>query len=304
MKNTQWDYFQMVEIGLDRIQHGFWKHHDPQHRQHEPGSEFADVIRDYYLYLDNEVGRLLELLDDETAVLVVSDHGAQRLDGGFCVNEWLLREGYLALHSYPDSVTPLAQLDIDWQRTTAWSEGGYYARVFLNVKGREPHGTIDPADLDKVRSELAAKLEATVDDHGDRMGTLVFRPEEIYRDVRNIAPDLIVHFGRLYWRSIGGVGYKTLHVQENDTGPDDCNHSQFGTFILAAPGCPLDGALDGAHLLDMAPTLLELAGYDIPDSMQGQSLARSATPVGVTAGASSEADEEIIRQRLSGLGYI
>ena len=235
MRHTEWDYFQMVEIGLDRIQHGFWKHHDPQHRQHEPGSEFVDVIRDYYLYLDDEVGRLLELLDDETAVLVRI--GPRRSTPG----RGTVRQRVAHPRRLPGtallsrSVTPLAQLDIDWERTTAWSEGGYYARVFLNVKGREPHGTIDPADLDKVRSELAAKLEATVDDHGNPMGTLVFRPEEIYRDVRNIAPDLIVHFGGLYWRSVGGVGYKRLHVQENDTGPDDCNHAQFGSIHSRRP---------------------------------------------------------------------
>ena len=69
--------------------------HDPEHVLHEPGNPFQDVIRDYYRYLDDEIGRLLELLTDDTIVLVVSDHGAQRLDGGFCVNEWLVREGLL-----------------------------------------------------------------------------------------------------------------------------------------------------------------------------------------------------------------
>src|SRR4030095_15026232 len=82
LQDSQWDFFQFVEIGLDRIQHGFWKFHDPHHVLHQPGSPYADVIRDYYVYLDHEIGTLLELLDDETAILVVSDHGAQRLDGG------------------------------------------------------------------------------------------------------------------------------------------------------------------------------------------------------------------------------
>ncbi|MFV2065615.1 MAG: alkaline phosphatase family protein, partial [Pirellulales bacterium] len=304
MRTTDWDYFQFVEIGLDRIQHGFWKHHDPEHRQHVPGSEYANVVRDYYRYLDDEIGQILELLDEETAVLVLSDHGAQRLDGGFCVNEWLIREGYLALHSYPDQITPLSELDIDWSRTTAWGEGGYYARLFLNVKGREPNGTIDPADARSVRDELASRLEATEDDRGQTMGTMAFRPEEIYREVRKIPPDLIVHFGGLYWRSVGSVGYGTLHVQENDTGPDDCNHAQFGAFILAAPSFPLAGPLEGAHLLDMAPTLLELAGYDVPETMQGMSLIsgkRANVPVGAVLNAT---EEETLRQRLSGLGYI
>src|SRR6185503_2244217 len=220
------------------------------------------VIRDYYLHLNEEIGRVLELLTDDTVVLVVSDHGAQRLDGGFCVNEWLVREGLLALKQYPREVTPFGKLDADWDRTKVWSEGRYYARVFFNVKGREPNGTIDSADYERFRDEVKAKFEATTDDRGRPLGTLVFKPEEIYRTVRNVAPDLIVHFGGLYWRSIGGVGYPSIHVQENDSGPDDCNHAQFGSMILAASNNPLRGEIQGAHLLNVAPTLLELSGYD------------------------------------------
>jgi len=304
LRHSDWDYFHFVEIGLDRIQHGFWKHHDPEHRQHPSDSPFHDVIRDYYRQLDEEIGELLMMLDEETAVLVVSDHGAQRLDGGFCVNEWLIRDGDLKLNSYPSQVTPFAQLDVDWDHTQAWSEGGYYARVFLNVKGREPRGTIAPHDYEKVRDDLKARLEATVDEDGRPLGTQVFRPEEIYRDVKNVAPDLIVHFGGLYWRSIGGVGYPTIHVQENDTGPDDCNHSQFGSFALAAPGLPLQGEIAGAHLLDIAPTLLTLGGYDIPPSMQGASLLDHAPSCQTVGAGVSASDEDIIRRRLSGLGYI
>src|ERR1700719_3137156 len=67
-------------------------------------------------------------------------------------------------------------------------------------------------------------------------------------------------------------GHGRVHVQENDTGPDACNHAQYGMFILAAPNCPLQGEYQGARLLDIAPTLLDLAGYEIPPSMQGRSL--------------------------------
>jgi predicted AlkP superfamily phosphohydrolase/phosphomutase len=113
-----------------------------------------------------------------------------------------------------------------------------------------------------------------------------------------------VHFGGLYWRSIGGVGYGRVHVVENDSGPDDCNHAQFGAFVLAAPGMAPMGEMEGVRLLHVAPTLLDLGGYDIPSSMQGRSIARdrvqdgSATPGGTLAG------EDLVRERLRGLGYI
>jgi predicted AlkP superfamily phosphohydrolase/phosphomutase len=304
LRREDWDYFQFVEIGLDRIQHGFWRHHDPLHVRHEPGTPYANVIRDYYRYLDEEVGSLLELLDDETAVLVCSDHGARRLDGGFCVNEWLVREGLLVLNSYPDAITPFSKLDVDWGRTTAWSEGGYYARIFLNVAGREPRGTIAPGDYDRVRDDVRARLEATADPEGRPLGTLVFKPEEVYRATRNVAPDLIAHFGGLAWRSVGGVGYPTLHVQENDTGPDDCNHAQHGAFILAGPGVPAAGEVQGVHLLDLAPTLLELGGYDVPPTMRDRTPLSGLAAEAALAGATDADGDAIVHERLSGLGYI
>jgi predicted AlkP superfamily phosphohydrolase/phosphomutase len=304
LTTKEWDYFHFVDIGQDRVHHGFWKYHDPEHVLHESDSPFRETIHDYYRHIDSEIGQVLELLSDDTVVLVVSDHGAQRLDGGFCVNEWLVREGLLVLKSYPKEVTPFAKLDVDWEKTKVWSEGGYYARVFLNVKGREPQGVIDPAAYESFRDEIKGKFEATVDIQGKPLGTLVFKPEEIYKSVQNVAPDLIVHFGALYWRSIGGVGYPMVHLLENDTGPDDCNHAQFGSFILAASNNPLHGEITGARLLDIAPTLLDLGGYDIPASMQGRSLVAGRSLEPSEVGDYTSDDESIVRDRLSGLGYI
>jgi predicted AlkP superfamily phosphohydrolase/phosphomutase len=305
LSNHPWDYFQMVEIGLDRLQHGFWQYQDPQHVLYEPGNQYEEVLRDYYQYLDEEIGELLGLLDEDVVVVVLSDHGAQRLDGGFCVNQWLVEEGLLALEEYPQQVSSFGQLKVDWGKTRVWSEGGYYARVFFNVKGREPEGVIPASEYESFREEMKAKFEGLVDDQGESLRTKVYVPEEIYRKVNGVAPDLIVHFGELYWRSIGSVGHGRLHLQENDTGPDGCNHALYGSFILAGGKSPLRGEVQGARLLDVAPTLLELGGYEIPASMQGESLVRGqALAEGVGEAALSPDDEETIRQRLSGLGYI
>jgi predicted AlkP superfamily phosphohydrolase/phosphomutase len=274
MEHVDWQYFQFVEIGLDRMQHGFWKFHDPEHRQYSPGNAFENIIRDYYAYLDEEIGTLLSLIDDEDTVLVASDHGAQRLDGGFCVNEWLHREGLLALKERPDRAGPLTLSQIDWSRTRVWSEGGYYARVFVNVQGREPAGLVPHSQYEALLEDVRARMEALPDDRGVPMRTQVFRPQDIYRAQNRIPPDLIVHFGQLSWRSIGGVGYDQLYVQENDTGPDDCNHAQFGAFILSSPRLQIRGEVEGMHLLDVAPTLLDLANRTIPSAMQGLSLLR------------------------------
>ena len=266
-----WDLFFMVEMGTDRIHHAFWRFTDPEHRLYEPGNRFEGVMLDYYRALDEKIARLLRFADDDTAVLVVSDHGAKRIDGGICVNEWLRREGYLVLQEEPAEATRLTPDLVDWGRTTAWGEGGYYCRLFLNVAGREPQGTVSQDDYERVRDELKGKLEALGDHEGRPIGTIAHRPEELYPERNGIPPDLLVYFGDLYWRSIGLVGTESVHVFENDTGPDDANHAPEGMYLLAGAGVGA-GPGEERELRDIAPTLLTLLGEPVPADMEGSSL--------------------------------
>jgi predicted AlkP superfamily phosphohydrolase/phosphomutase len=239
-----------------------------------PGNPYESAILDYHEHVDELMGRLLAHAGDDTAVLVVSDHGGKRMDGGIRVNEWLRREGFLATLTDPDEAVPLRDAGIDWSGTAAWGEGGYYSRIFLNVAGREPEGTVPAEDYERVRRDLAERLAAIPDENGKPLGTRVHIPEETYEQVNGVAPDLIVHFGDLLWRSVGTVGGdEGIHTFENDTGPDDANHAQDGLFVLVAPGVA-PGEREGAHLLDVAPTALELLGLDVPASMRGSSLLR------------------------------
>ncbi len=266
-----WQLYALVEMGTDRIHHGFWKYMDAEHRSHVDGNPFEDAILDYYVHLDGLIGSLLRHADDETLVLVVSDHGAKRLEGGIRVNEWLRREGLLVTATEPAGVTSPREAGIDWARTTAWGEGGYYARVFLNVEGREPEGTVPAADYERVRDDLARRLEAIPDENGDPIPTRAYRPEELYDEIEGVAPDLIVIFGDLLWRSVGTIGGdEGIHTFENDTGPDDANHAQDGLWIASGAGVSARGTLD-AHLLDFAPTVLDLLGLPVPDEMRGTS---------------------------------
>jgi len=271
MQSKNWDFCMLVEMGPDRIHHGFWKYCDTTHHKYEPGSQYEDAIKNYYIYLDEKIGEMLELIDDNTAVMLVSDHGAKRMDGGICVNEWLIQEGYLRLKEYPKEIASLSEVEIDWSRTKAWGEGGYYARIFLNVKKREPKGTIRPRRYEKMRDEIARKLEALGDENGKPIGTKVFKPQDIYPVVNGVPPDLIVYFGNLLWRSVGSVGLKTIHTFENDTGPDDANHDQHGIFVLAAPGQESEKR-EGLHLMDIAPTVLNLLDVDVPEDMEGKTV--------------------------------
>ena len=278
LDNDDWDLFMMVEMGTDRIHHGFWQFMDPSHVLHQPGTPFQDAIRQYYIYLDREVGTLLERADDDTLVMVVSDHGAKRMDGAICLNDWLIREGYLHLLDTPATPRRLEPDEVDWDRTRAWGEGGYYGRLSLNVRGREPRGIVAPADVDALSVEIAARLEALGDEAGNPIGTRVLRPDAIYRESRNIAPDLFVFFGDLYWRATGTVGNPSIHARENDTGPDGANHDWAGIACVATgralrTGKPAQVALPpDLNLLDVTPTVLAWLGIEPLAGMQGRAL--------------------------------
>jgi predicted AlkP superfamily phosphohydrolase/phosphomutase len=272
IKSRSWDLAMMVEIGVDRIHHGFWQYMDEQHHRFEPGNPYQNAIRDYYRLVDQEVGATLREVDDETAVVVMSDHGAKLMRGGIRINEWLRNEGYLTLKTSPIEATRFEIGDVDWSRTRVWGEGGYYGRVFLNVRGREREGVVPQEEYESLRDELTSKLTTIADEAGKPLGTRVFKPEQIYREVRNVAPDLLVYFGDLDWRSVATVGDGTIHTYENDTGPDDANHAQHGIVILKTPGMDTGKQIDDAKLVDAGPTILSLLGHPIPSDMIGGSL--------------------------------
>ncbi len=271
--NPTWDFFMFVEIGVDRIHHGFWKYHDPRHPLYDPSNRFRDAIADYYKRIDELIGRVLERLPDDTVIMVVSDHGAQPMMGGICVNEWLWRNGYLTLKHDPPAgdPVPFERVEVDWGRTVAWGAGGYYGRVFMNVRGREPEGIIPPERYEAVRDELAEALKSIPAPDGSPLDTTVFKPQRIYSQVNGIPPDLVVYFGGMAWRAVGSFGHGRWYTNKNDTGPDDANHASNGLFILHDPKSANGGGNIGSRsLMDVAPTVLHLLGVRIPKEMQGR----------------------------------
>ena len=220
LANKPWDFFMMVEMGPDRLNHGIWSFIDPKHPRYQPDNPYKESLREYYRYLDGKIGDLLaKHADDDTTVLVVSDHGAKAMVGGVCFNEWLVREGYLSFEEeLPSEMTPIDKMNIDWSKTKAWGDGGYYGRLFLNVEGREPNGVIPQSEYETVRSELIRKIESMVDHEGNPMGNKAHKPEDLYEAQGGVAPDLIIIFGELRWRSVGSLGHGSIYTFENNTG--------------------------------------------------------------------------------------
>jgi predicted AlkP superfamily phosphohydrolase/phosphomutase len=268
-----WDLFALHEIGPDRLHHALWKFLDPRHQRFEDRSDLRSLAEEYYTRLDAEIGSLLDLFEPEVRVLFVSDHGSQAMTGCFCINEWLIQHDYLALRGPRPSVrTPLEQVSVDWERTRAWAAGGYYARLFLNVKDREPNGVLRASEVPSFVRHLTEDLGGVRGPEGEPLGVSVLDPRKIYRQVQGDPPDLMLYFGNLAWRSAGTVGPPDLFLAENDTGPDDSVHSFDGLYAVVDPTSGSPGPGPTTSLIDIGPTLLRAFGVDPGPGLDGKAL--------------------------------
>ncbi len=261
LRKENFDLFFFVEMGTDRIHHGFWRFFDREHKLYEKNNEYEDVIPEYYTFLDKKIGEILEMLPSDIWIMVVSDHGAKKIEGCVAVNELLIKEGYLKLKENFKEQKRLEPDMIDFKKTLAYGEGGYYSRIFLNVKGRDKEGILDKKDYERVRNELKEIFENLKNEEGKEIGTKAYFPEEIYPEVNGFPPDLIVIFGDLDYRSVGSVGINKIFTLENDTGPDDANHSYEGVYFIKDPEERLKGRKDG-EIYDIASTILKIFGVD------------------------------------------
>ena len=143
MTTKPWDFFMMVEMGTDRVHHAFWQYMDPAHHRHEPGNPFENVIPDYYEHVDARIGELLEVVPDDALVVVVSDHGAQCMDGGIALNEWLVQKGYLVLQEPPTAPSRLEALKVDWRKRPRGARAGITAAY--SSRPGERAARVDPS---------------------------------------------------------------------------------------------------------------------------------------------------------------
>ncbi len=121
-----------------------------------------------------------------------------------------------------------------------------------------------------MTAKLARELAEVQRPDGQPLKPDVKVPSEIYRQVRGDAPDLMIYFGDLRWRSAGTIGYHGLFLEENDTGPDDSVHSFDGIFAVRS-----SGTADGAHLapqvgIDIGPTILKRMGIEPAPNVKGK----------------------------------
>ena len=236
MDKEPWDFFMVVFSATDVVQHTFWKYMDKSHPQHvaQEAAEFEDVIYRVYQRMDQVIGRLLARLDDQTTLMIMSDHGFGPLRKAVYLNKWLEQENLLQPAARSNSVrgpghalkgilgrckknlprelkdvairflpglkarinSYLVGSHIDWSRTQAFSFG-VHGSIFINLAGRQPNGIVRPGkDYDAVRAEIIDKLNRLTDpETGERVVERVYRREELYHgDCVDLAPDLLIEW--------------------------------------------------------------------------------------------------------------
>lgn len=263
LQNENWDFFMSVMLGTDRLQHMIWKHFDETHRDHIPNSPHKNAIKEYFIYLDGELGKILEMIPENTVVIVASDHGMVKQDGKINLNNWLIDEGYMVLKPDIDKTVRqrFNEKFVDMEKSVAWGGGAYNGRVFINKK-------VAGEKADEIRDEIAAKLKAIPDDTGKPLETYIYKAEEIYQDTSSPnCPDLTIYFDDLRWASNPDLGVEGLYSWKTAVGADSAGHSRQGCFIISGPGIATKGKMDDVIIRQVSPTVCKILNIPIPEDV-------------------------------------
>ncbi len=257
----------------DRIQHMFMRYRDPEHpaNRGKDTTEHAGAIEELYERMDELLGEVMEKTRPGDALFVMSDHGFTLFKRGMNLNSWLLKNGYMATKDGKPSDKYFE--NVDWSRTKAYSLG--LSGIFLNLKGREGQGVVEPEQAAALRKEIAEKLTGEVDpEAGEKAVESVHRMEDAFNGpYSGQGPDLVVGFRpgwRISWDGALGVANDTI-FEDNVKGwsGDHCVDAGFVPGVLFSN---LELKEENPWIGDIAPTILKLFGVPAPGHMDGKPL--------------------------------
>jgi predicted AlkP superfamily phosphohydrolase/phosphomutase len=338
-----WDAMMVLFKLVDNIQHKTWKYIDPKNDGKFP--EKQRKVFSCFQVLDDCLGELMELArEQEATILIMSDHGHGSLDGRVQPNRLLKEWGYLNLISDASQAkTRLAwswyrmfkkkrgrfkqgsvgierELAIDWPSTKACvMHAGMYGFLYLNLKGRQPDGVVEPYEYEQMRNELIEKFMAARDEKfGEPIFTEVVKPEELYKCSREEHPNmpdlmLIPRTGLAVIRKIRG----NKAVKWALDGSLGGTHRIEGIFLAHGPSVKPGLKIEG-NIADITPTLLAMLGQPVPADMEGKAMTDMFDPplpiefeppkkFQASEGPSdifSEEEQKMLTERLTDLGYL
>ena len=338
-----WDAMMVLFKLVDNIQHKCWKYLTPEAADKHPNER--RMVYSCFQVLDECIGKLMDLArEQEATVIIMSDHGHGSLDGRAQPNCLLKKWGYLNLigsvsqfkarvhntwyrltkkkggrYAQPDMGIE-RDLAIDWSQTRACvMHAGIYGFLYINLKGRQPLGIVEPREYESLRDKLIEQLLGVRDElFGEPVFQEVLKPEELYRCSREdhkSLPDLMLipRTGLAVVRKIRGSKAVNWALDGRLGG----THRVEGIFVAHGPGVK-PGLKINADIADITPTLIAMLGLAVPADMEGKALTNIFEPplnvkfeppkkYEAVEGPSeiySEAEQRVLTQRLSDLGYL
>jgi predicted AlkP superfamily phosphohydrolase/phosphomutase len=249
----------------DIIQHMYWRFLDPQHPLYDANApeKQRGMIESCYRSMDRIVGRALDQMRPDDTLVVLSDHGFDTYRRSVHVNSWLREHGYLVLRNPAAAEGGPLFSDVDWSRTRAYALG--FGGIYLNVRGREPQGIVEPSQAEALKREIAASLKELRDPKdGAVILHSVYLQEDIFKGPEaSHAPDLYlgfnIGFGASWQTALGGV---PAGLVEDNLKKWSGSHLVDPSLV---PGILLTSkplTVKDPSLYDLAPTVLKFMGLD------------------------------------------
>jgi predicted AlkP superfamily phosphohydrolase/phosphomutase len=336
------DFGMLFFLDTDGVSHYFWKYMDSSHKGYDRQSarKFGDTIFKVYEKIDNSIGEILHGVKKDCHIIIVSDHGFGPLERVLFLNNWLKERGHLrfknsyginrlrsTLSKIKGKQTSLPNLleKVDWKNTKAFFNGTV-GNIFINLKGREPEGLVEPGEeYERLCRQLTEELYELADpENGESVVNKVYQKEEIINDWYNeCAPDLTIILKPRY----GVVGQEIFLHGLKDRGEiiSDSNnwsgdHESDGILIAHGPSLKKSERISGARIIDIVPTILYLMGLPVPRNLDGNVLIKAfkddflksnrivfSSDSATKESASieyTESEAELVKDRLKDLGYL
>jgi len=371
---TRDDYglFIMVIGATDRAHHDWWKYIDPDHPAYDEkeAALYGDYILQVYQAADACIGKFLEVVDDQTTVIVMSDHGGMAHPKHyFNTNYWLrtlnllkpspkanrkqsglnaafkqfyrtkirrlpyleklyrgLPQGLKKFATNLDSQTMMNLDVIDWRHTKAYRFPMYppVEGIMINVVGRQPEGCVQPGEeYEALRARILDEVRnLRHPETGEPIVLEAYRREELYHGERlETAPDIIL-VTQDYYKGGTGIDELISEVPLDVLSKLSGLHRMDGIFVAQGPHIRWNSRLEGAGIIDVAPTILYALGMPIPSDMDGKPLLsifdesytrqieasytdeRKVEDVASDDYGYSQEEEESVRLKLEALGYL
>ena len=256
---------------LDQGCHMFWRYTDKIHPAYDPSEGLQDSIRTIYQQMDETLGKAMAAVDDDTTLIIMSDHGFVPFYSQVNLNTWLMEKGYVTLLDPAKQEQAKEYTNVDWSRTRAYALG--LNGIYLNLSGREKNGIVPPAEYDALLDQLEKELVETRDPRNKEQPiSLIVRPRrDFHGPYADAGPDIIVGYNwgyRTSWESPLGEFPKEIFLDNKDAwSADHCLDHR------VVPGVLLTNqkiTLENPALHDLTVAVLAQFGLKALPEMRGQ----------------------------------